>query len=92
MAKFFVGQRVRLVVCGPNHLGDTGTITALYPPTRLPFFSGFLVDCDVAWDDGYPNPAMATSRLEPIYDGNEKTSWSECLWQPTPERTTVPQS
>jgi hypothetical protein len=83
MDKFRVGQKVRIIKCKePEHqylIGMTCTITS-------PSFAD--------WRDEtyrrYETDLMAEGKMvqpkeeciEPVYDGDEKSSWSECAWNP----------
>lgn len=85
MARFFVGQRVKLVrpTQQGNH-GKTGRIIEIFPEKEI-FLS--LVDCDVEWDQAltpYTATLTHTSRLEPLTDSNDLVSWESMreLWMP----------
>jgi hypothetical protein len=80
MAKFFVGQRVRLArPVHPENLGLTGRIREFIEP--LPSINGGKVDCCVDWDngdrDGFTRGKNGlivrtdSGRLEPILDRHE---------------------
>lgn len=94
MATFRVGQRVKLVrgVSAKNY-GLTGTITEFeFLPVGTPCDGGDIVkpsgidsDCKVLYDGDTKHSVEHTSRLEPLYDGHSKVSWSECLWAPNKE-------
>ena len=83
MSKFKVGDRVRIV---------RGTISG--PPADVRVGDETIVVSDLIVIDGilmhrlnergfvYATPEC----LEPIYDGHEKTSWSECAWKPNQVR------
>jgi hypothetical protein len=74
MAKFFVGQRVRLV--RPVHqenLGLTGRIIDLFPNRHTrPRSDGLEYNCDVSWGrQPSAGHACDTAQLEPILDRHE---------------------
>ena len=91
MRKFNVGDKVRIARSpDQSRIGQTAQITGLTPFFEKPgtrwlgiikvgtemcvldlqaTVSGFYV--------AYPH-----DYLEPVYDGNKKVDWSECLWQP----------
>jgi hypothetical protein len=86
MSKFKVGDRVRVVDSSdlPQHFGKETVITEVmgYAECPTPEYEDDVWYCtDLTFDDGercvYPAGALA-----PIYDGREKTSWSECAWKP----------
>lgn len=88
MAKFYVGQRVRLVrPVYQENLNRTGSIGRFFE--ELLALDG-PVNCCVNWDDGrvdgvfYENGLLTmthTSQLEPIVDdGHKKIEWSECIF------------
>lgn len=94
MSKFYVGQRVRIV--GAINLtqfnGREATVVArVYSATARP---GYEHGWALSIDHEVPPPTNGARswapwqdyQLAPAYDGNEKVSWSECLWQPSPER------
>lgn len=69
MAKFFVGQRVRLVrACKPSNSGLTGRIREIHP--EVVGEGGVAINCRCDWDDGTSDAwghwGTHTSRLEPI--------------------------
>ena len=82
MAKFFVGQRVRIInsLFFPEYIGKETVITE-----PLQVRSGFFVPSPwlgygVQIDPFFNPPAEF---LEPLqYDGMQPVEWSECLWQP----------
>lgn len=99
MSKFYVGQRVRIVACAPGNcmernVGRVGIITARWlPPFRYAikhpesmFHEYWILDCCPTNPSGKSFGWLADHLSPATYDGNEKVSWSECLWQPTPER------
>lgn len=69
MAKFFVGQRVRMVrPDNPRHQGATGRVFFIGPIEWGQVFNGEICvdgDCAVSWDDGDWTPEWL-SKLEPI--------------------------
>jgi hypothetical protein len=86
MDKFKVGQRVRIIkaTLRKDLIGQIVHITGPkriyhYPHTNedLPAYP-----VDVAPKDGYNLVAFEESYLEPVYDGDEKSSWDECAWKP----------
>lgn len=98
MSKFRVGQRVRIVGCAEGNymgrnIGKTGVIVRKWRASIRQWICGesrggpyWIVDVAPVNDSGDPF-GWAEKHLSPCaYDGNEKVSWSECLWQPTPER------
>jgi|SRR6478609_151594 len=95
MAKFYVGQRVKLArPFYQKNLNITGVIRSLHEPFTLT--RGGKCDCFVNWDNGSKDgPGFAeagepwtgthTSQLEPIQpEGWKKISWEEMkdLWTP----------
>lgn len=80
MSTFRIGQRVKLTRLSPNGDGSVpiGACGSIKPMHRDCYkdhtvqFDGFLYLSQV---DGW--------QLEPLYDGNVKVEWSECVWQPT---------
>lgn len=93
MATFRVGRRVKLVhdVSAANH-GTEGVVLEL----GLDFPAGTICKngvssrhCNCAVDYGTGETLEHTDRLEPLYDGNTKTTWESMkdLW--TPERVTA---
>jgi hypothetical protein len=77
MARFFVGQRVRLArPVHPENAGMTGRLVALFP-NRNPFswMGGLEHNCEVMWDRkpsrGY---ACDTAQLEPIQPSGHRAS------------------
>lgn len=83
MAKFYVGQRVRLVRPGnPVNMGHTGVIRRFFPEK---FSVTYVVDCEIAWDrpmDERFSNYTHTSRLEPATDSYDVTTWDSCIWKP----------
>jgi hypothetical protein len=97
VSNFKVGDRVRIIKAGdahPQRLGVVATVTGVYENTRCP-----TCECGplapIAYTLDLPNlnaghegcsAAYQPFRLELIYDGHEKTTWSECAWQPNKVR------
>ena len=78
MARFYVGQRVRLArPYNPRNAGLTGRIAEMYPE-EVPAFDG-IVNCAVDWDDGRRDTrydedggyGTHTDQLEPILDTHQ---------------------
>ena len=62
-------------------LGSTGTIVALTAERQ----ERFTVHCDLLpypQNDRWGGWSVHPSWLAPLPGANEKTSWSECAWQP----------
>jgi hypothetical protein len=86
MSKFRVGQRVRFVrattKAGIPLVGKTMTIAM-----HASALQGAANSRDWALDSGDGGLGVVYEwQIAPAYDGNEKVSWSEFAWQPTPER------
>jgi hypothetical protein len=90
--KFQVGDRVR-VNCPTSLAGYHGrecTITGtcnlprMTPSGLEPARSRYVVD--LAPLPGRAITSYDPHELIPLYDGHEKTSWSECAWQPNSVR------
>lgn len=84
MAKFFVGQRVKLVRArtetGRMNLGCVATIVALGDDLLDKFNNP--AEAFIDYDNGAKSAVMLW-QIEPIqYDGMQPVEWSECLWQP----------
>jgi hypothetical protein len=94
--KFNVGDRVRIAwSSSANRIGLVATIASGLRPGKIgsgPWAGvleeghpGHELDIPGRQRDGTisKKPAFYPPEfLEPIYDGNEKVSWSECAWQP----------
>jgi hypothetical protein len=85
MDKFRVGQRVRLIEEGYACGGEVVPTGALGVVIVGKDRQG---DYEVLFDE-YPCPTIhdpawfvGESHLEPVYDGDEKSAWEECAWQP----------
>lgn len=90
--KFSVGDRVRIVRSDkPGKVGMISIVMALYvhkninPKTswynKIPAGTEMCI-LDIRSEHpgmkvGYPH-----DHLEPVYDGNEKISWTDCVWKP----------
>jgi len=87
MATFRVGQRVRLVskAWGGGLEGSILSFEVTPKGARLDdgnvatHHSNVILRLDF---DPYRRYAQHTDDLEPLYDGNVKTSWNECAWKP----------
>lgn len=87
MARFFVGQRVKLARPDhPKNYGKEGFINSIFPPIFAD--DGSVCNCCIAWDDGDWDGVPAangdwhashTSQLEPITDSNQLVSWQSML-------------
>jgi hypothetical protein len=90
--KFRVGQKVRVIRAKncPELLHQVFTIISPKERCYAPEFG--------EWD-GYELDVMVSGcgisaeedDLEPVYDGDEKSSWSECAWKPEVLQPSVPQ-
>ncbi len=93
---FWIGQRVRLKQASTLEAIPRGAIGTITQPqhwanglrTQKPQF-GYSVALDL-----YPHPHTEYSGwlvpekfLEPIYDGDQTSSWSECAWRPSEAET-----
>lgn len=86
MRKFNVGDRVRVIRSDalPSHAGKETVVTevmglAYHAHPDFPDDIWYCTGLQFSDGEGCVFPAGA---LEPIYDGNEKVSWSECAWKP----------
>jgi hypothetical protein len=81
--KFRLGQKVRLIKAMFNKQ-DIGKILIIeskkvkYNFNPIGIFPGYKVSGGSGLYDHAPE-----SWLEPVYDGDEKSSWSECAWKPS---------
>lgn len=75
--KFRVGQKVRIVNCAtnPQENGRICVVMASIPKNGL---------CGIKIYQLADGSDSSEECLEPVYDGDEKSSWSECLWKPRP--------
>lgn len=84
MDKFRVGQKVRIIKVhrATEWLGTITTI--IQPKRRLPFHEGYIdaYTVDIAPPVGYLTFSVPEDCLEPVYDGDQKSSWSESAWKP----------
>jgi hypothetical protein len=84
MAKFRVGQKVRVIhTKWPENgylVGREGVVTGFGP------FDSVTTDIRCELPGRGQDGVFGSEYLAPIYDGYDKVSWSECLWQPTPEK------
>lgn len=92
--KFSVGDRVRIVRSPfTGRIGEITTIASALRVVRIngpaaPWFGHIEPDTlvhELAMSGlvpGSPVVAYPPDFLEPVYDGNEKVSWSACEWAP----------
>jgi hypothetical protein len=76
MDKFRVGQKVRIIDSKsfPEKVGEVYTIASHKKPHLA---SGL---CLYDLEGGLP---AHEDCLEPVYDGESKSSWSSCAWKPS---------
>ncbi len=97
MAKFFVGQRVRIrwSDAWPELAGAVGTIVSasnmVNPHTG--YQGDWEVSPDAWWSSMSPDQSgifvPCEEQLEPATDENDKISWDQCIWAPEHMRETV---
>lgn len=90
--KFEVGDRVRIVrsIYSPERVGTETVVVALIPAQGwweavvrgLIQLGEEVCMLDIPVEPNYSGYAAPHAWLEPVYDGNDLVSWSECLWQP----------
>lgn len=87
--KFKVGDMARVIKPGSKRLGaicrvlDNGGIKPVALGSPLgPTQDVFAYAVDLEPDPGYAGVCYSPDELEPYYDGNERASWSDCVWQP----------
>lgn len=87
--KFSVGDRVRIVHPQSDKYGQVHTVVRVRTNATLIVNNGPEITVPVAYEvDAEPTHPEAKwcgyqpHHLEPYYDGNEKTSWSDCVWKP----------
>jgi hypothetical protein len=78
VSKFYVGQLVRI------------KSTAIPVPSWASVYKGqktTIIGINGEWYqlDLTKGAEAKASALEPVYDGDQKSHWSECVWQPTKE-------
>lgn len=78
--KFKVGDRALIVKSTRNI--SVGKECVIVGPSHM---AGFLyVDCDFLGPSPlHPHWSARPEWLRPIYNGDEKVSWSDCEWKPT---------
>jgi hypothetical protein len=85
---FSVGDRVRILYRG-EHYGDVVTVTHIHTDRAFDGAHGesgtapVMYGVDIDPKGYYGDVAYEPHELEPYYDGHEKTTWSECAWQPS---------
>lgn len=105
MAKFYVGQRVRIKwsISWPELAGEVGTIVGADEYCSWHPKAGqkcWVVSPDVWGSHIAPVPAEVDGhiahqfgpgedQLEPATDANDKIEWSECIWAPEHLREAV---
>jgi hypothetical protein len=78
MDKFRVGQKVK-VVSLVNDIENNNKITTISEGKKLRNHNKVgLVECYKCNDGNF----YYEKNLEPVYDGEEKSNWSECSWKP----------
>lgn len=90
MSKFKVGDRVR-VIAGERWRGVVCTIIRDLCRTNITLEDGNQITAmayrvDIEPDKGFSGVSFRPEYLEPYYDGNDKVSWSSCVWQPSSVR------
>lgn len=76
--KFRIGQKVRIIqdAINPSRIGEIHFITSGGHSHIHPALMG-LIFYDL--ENGITAEELT---LEPVYEGDEKSSWSESLWKP----------
>jgi hypothetical protein len=92
MAKFNKGQKVRIIntVQRENRYRIGMVAYVLEPIVLVQNLTTSEIELGVMLD--IPDPENVCGfvccdecHLEPVYDGDEKSSWSECAWKPNPK-------
>lgn len=92
MARFYVGQKVRIKYSNgwPEISGETGTILSTCPNRGIDGDSEWIVFVDVWGSELAPRRsnrgavrfAPNSQQLDPATDSYEKSSWDDCAWKP----------
>lgn len=85
--KFRVGQRVRYVNVAGYQEKYNGKIVTIIEPRMIRNTAnlfGYRVDHLSPYGTGY---LVLEENIEPLYDGDEASSWSECAWKPEEMKT-----
>jgi hypothetical protein len=89
--KFYVGQRVRIKWSAkPERVGMHATVTSgltwiNHHDHGLVLCHCIAIDGIGEWNTNGTVISYLPQNLEPVYDGDQKISWSECVWQPKKE-------
>jgi hypothetical protein len=85
MDKFRVGQKVRVKRCNNQELAQhAGKITTITNKDSDPEY----------WELDLPTPpgevwVYHSDDIDPVYDGDGKSSWEECEWKPDSHRVQI---
>jgi hypothetical protein len=79
MAKFGVGMKVKILPCPSEAHNDWAGQIAIITKPSVHYLGGWILDLP---KHGDYDLAFAEVHLKPVYDGDEKSSWSECAWKP----------
>jgi len=88
MDKFHIGQKVKIIKSYiPERIGTVATIMTQRVICPHVYYGelAFVYFLDLALLPSHPSPygvAYPEECLEPIFDGDEKSSWEICEWKP----------
>ena len=91
MDKFRVGQKVRYKGLIINY-ANNGKVTEVTEPRHLAISPAgeevFVYSVGERDEEGLFY-GVFEENLEPVYDGDEKSSWNECAWKPDEHRINI---
>lgn len=88
MARFYVGQRVRVINRASRHFGSECKVTGVDVIAHVIDLGERGVEVDLHCTRWSCNCVFQPHELEPIVDpGREVIAWSECVWKPEHLRT-----
>lgn len=77
--KFKVGDKVRITFSDEKRL--IGEITFILSIDHKD--NSYELDIPSTYGGKYKNKWSNGTGIEPVYDGDEASSWSECAWKPS---------